>query len=346
MESPDADGLSFEVIDLEVGWGGLPRALKTKERLQLRETVVLVERNAPDLEAELSHAGQHFLTIDHESYIGAAAKTIDRRSPYTALEQIERLTGRRAAGCEGIIANERGGIPARARALWGTARPLPERPRLEWQGAFGDSWPPRRDARDGCSEPEPQPYEFKPDWDRAKTACDVASGSSRYQGVRQRLWALRDHDFALARETLASNPYASAPPDVARDEIVAAIGGAVRLVRLWTGRETHKGREAIDARDLILALAPLELPPAPGRRDLRMAGARVRHAEIVEDHAGDTYRAIYTVKLADVVYVLRAFQKKARRGIATPKCEIELIEARLAVAERHHRERRQERGRS
>ena len=68
--------------------------------------------------------------------------------------------------------------------------------------------------------------------------------------------------------------------------------------------------------------------------------------EIVEDHAGDTYRAIYTVKLADAVYGLRAFQKKARRGIATPKREIELIKARLAVAERHQRERRQERGRS
>ena len=78
------------MIDLEIGWGGLPRALKTHERLRLRETVVLVERNAPDLEAEPSHAGQHFLTIVHTSYIGTAAKTIDRRSPYTALEQIER----------------------------------------------------------------------------------------------------------------------------------------------------------------------------------------------------------------------------------------------------------------
>jgi phage-related protein len=77
-----------------------------------------------------------------------------------------------------------------------------------------------------------------------------------------------------------------------------------------------------------------------------MAGARVRHAEIVEDHAGDTCRAIYTVKLADAVYVLHAFEKNARRGIATPKREIELIETRLAIAERHHRERRQERGRS
>ena len=77
-----------------------------------------------------------------------------------------------------------------------------------------------------------------------------------------------------------------------------------------------------------------------------MAGARVRHAEIVEDHAGDTCQAIYTLKLANAVYVLHAFQKNARKGISTPKREIELIKARLAIAERHHRERRQERGRS
>ena len=39
--------------------------------------------------------------------------------------------------------------------------------------------------------------------------------------------------------------------------------------------------------------------------------------EVVDDHAGDTYRAVYTVKFADVVYVLHAFQKKSRRGSAT-----------------------------
>ncbi len=63
--------------------------------------------------------------------------------------------------------------------------------------------------------------------------------------------------------------------------------------------------------------------------------------EIAEDYDGDTYRAVYTVKFADVVYVLHAFQKKAKRRIATPRNEIELIKARLKVAERHHRVRRQ-----
>lgn len=58
--------------------------------------------------------------------------------------------------------------------------------------------------------------------------------------------------------------------------------------------------------------------------------------EIVEDHAGDTYRAVYTVRLADRIYVLHAFQKKSKTGIKTPKPEIELIKSRLKRAEEEH----------
>jgi phage-related protein len=54
--------------------------------------------------------------------------------------------------------------------------------------------------------------------------------------------------------------------------------------------------------------------------------------EVVEDFDGDTYRAVYTVKFEGVVYVLHAFQKKSKRGIATPKQDIELIETRLKRA--------------
>ena len=54
--------------------------------------------------------------------------------------------------------------------------------------------------------------------------------------------------------------------------------------------------------------------------------------EIVDDFEGDTYRAVYTVRFAGAVYVLHAFQKKSRRGIATPKPELELIERRLRRA--------------
>jgi len=59
--------------------------------------------------------------------------------------------------------------------------------------------------------------------------------------------------------------------------------------------------------------------------------------EVVEDHDGNTYRAIYTVRFAGVVYVLHAFQKKAKMGIATPKQEIDRLRARLRQAEEHYR---------
>ena len=51
--------------------------------------------------------------------------------------------------------------------------------------------------------------------------------------------------------------------------------------------------------------------------------------EIVENHAGDAYRAIYTVKFREAVCVLHAFQKKSKRGIRTPRREMRIIEANL-----------------
>jgi phage-related protein len=56
--------------------------------------------------------------------------------------------------------------------------------------------------------------------------------------------------------------------------------------------------------------------------------------EIVVDHRGDTFRCVYTVRLADSVYVLHVFQKKSKRGSATPKTDKALIEQRLREAER------------
>jgi phage-related protein len=54
--------------------------------------------------------------------------------------------------------------------------------------------------------------------------------------------------------------------------------------------------------------------------------------EVVDDYDGDTYRAVYTVRFSGVVYVLHAFQKKSKSGIATPRHEIGLIEQRLRRA--------------
>jgi phage-related protein len=62
--------------------------------------------------------------------------------------------------------------------------------------------------------------------------------------------------------------------------------------------------------------------------------------EIVAAFKSDAYRAVYTVRFAGVVYVLHAFQKKSKKGSATPQREIDLIHRRLAAAEQHYKERR------
>ena len=63
-----------------------------------------------------------------------------------------------------------------------------------------------------------------------------------------------------------------------------------------------------------------------------MKGFAAAVLEVVADHRGDTFRAVYTVRLANRVYVLHAFQKKSKRGIATPQAEIDLIKRRLKQA--------------
>ncbi len=65
--------------------------------------------------------------------------------------------------------------------------------------------------------------------------------------------------------------------------------------------------------------------------------------EIVEDHDTNTFRVVYTVKFAGAVYVLHAFQKKAKRGIATPRHEVELIRARYELARTHYEQWRKQR---
>jgi phage-related protein len=98
------------------------------------------------------------------------------------------------------------------------------------------------------------------------------------------------------------------------------------------------------------ALAELMALPAPVRRSMGFAlrfvqgGVKPENVkllrgfkgagvlEVVEDYHGDTYRAVYTVRFAGVVYVLHCFQKKSKKGIATPKQTIDLIKQRLKTA--------------
>jgi phage-related protein len=58
--------------------------------------------------------------------------------------------------------------------------------------------------------------------------------------------------------------------------------------------------------------------------------------EVVDDDPGAAYRAIYTIRFAMAIYVLHVFQKKSKKGIETPRHDIELIKKRLKRAEEHY----------
>lgn len=76
----------------------------------------------------------------------------------------------------------------------------------------------------------------------------------------------------------------------------------------------------------------------PNAKHFKIAGESGVY-EIVSDFDTDTYRAIYAVKIDDQVYVLDAFQKKAKKGIQTPKLDVERIKQRLTAAKRYNKER-------
>ena len=105
----------------------------------------------------------------------------------------------------------------------------------------------------------------------------------------------------------------------------------------WMGstlKDLRDSPEAVkDGIGYALELAQKGEKP-PNTKPLKgFGGASV--LEIVEDFAGDTWRAVYTVAIADRVYVLHFFQKKSKKGIATPKKEIDLIKRRLRDAVDH-----------
>jgi phage-related protein len=61
--------------------------------------------------------------------------------------------------------------------------------------------------------------------------------------------------------------------------------------------------------------------------------------EILDDFGGDTYRAVYTVRFSEVIYVLHVFQKKSKHGVALPKTDAAMIETRLKLAEKHSKKK-------
>src|ERR1035438_3864195 len=75
----------------------------------------------------------------------------------------------------------------------------------------------------------------------------------------------------------------------------------------------------------------------PAAKPWKGAGSGV--LEVVEDHDGNTYRAVYTVRLRWAVYGLHCFQKKSRKGIQTPKEDVELVSRRLRLARQDYEDR-------
>jgi phage-related protein len=103
----------------------------------------------------------------------------------------------------------------------------------------------------------------------------------------------------------------------------------------WIG-SSHKDLMALPADVRRLFGFALSLAQSGDKHDAAkvlkgFGGAGV--LEVVEDDIAGTYRAVYTVKFAQAVFVLHCFQKKSKRGIATPKEDMDIIHARLKIAQ-------------
>ncbi len=132
--------------------------------------------------------------------------------------------------------------------------------------------------------------------------------------------------MAPTRRTLVSDPemmleMASLKPTSRASGVLETVRSFPKPVRVGIGRA------------LQFAQAGSKHPKAKALKGF--AGASV--LEIVEDHTQGTYRAVYTVRFKDAVYVLHAFQKKSKHGIATPQRDIDLVKERLKWAEQQTR---------
>jgi phage-related protein len=109
-----------------------------------------------------------------------------------------------------------------------------------------------------------------------------------------------------------------------------------RLVWIASSRRDMRAMPKDVRRSFGVALYAIqtgETPPiAKALKGLGGAGV----LELVEDDAGGTYRAVYTVRYATAIYVLHVFQKKSKRGKATPQRDIDLVEHRLKRAREIH----------
>ena len=116
-------------------------------------------------------------------------------------------------------------------------------------------------------------------------------------------------------------------------KLLVWVGSSLKDLREFP--EVVKDEMGFALYEAQCGLKPLDAKPLKG-----FGGANV--LEIVSDYQTDTYRAVYTVRFNERVYVLHAFQKKSKRGIKTPPEELEVVRRRLKVAEEDHAKRRAE----
>ena len=116
------------------------------------------------------------------------------------------------------------------------------------------------------------------------------------------------------------------------------MNGSEPVVWVGSSRRDLRGFPREVRREIGQALYTAQQGEDPSPKPLKgFGGGSV--LEIVADQEGGTWLAVYTVRYREAIYVLHAFQKKSKRGIATPKKDIDLIRRRLAEAERLHQER-------
>ena len=116
-----------------------------------------------------------------------------------------------------------------------------------------------------------------------------------------------------------------APPNL---RPVVWVGASLRELRAFPDAVQDKVGYA-----MYVAQAGGKHPSAKPLKGFGGAGV----LEIVEDHDGSSYRAVYTARFSEAIYALHAFQKKSTTGIATPKRTLDLVRARLKQAEELHR---------
>lgn len=111
-------------------------------------------------------------------------------------------------------------------------------------------------------------------------------------------------------------------------KLLVWVGSSLKDLREFP--EAVKDEMGFALYEAQCGLKPLDAKPLKG-----FGGASV--LEIVSDYQKDTYRAVYTVRFNERIYVLHAFQKKSKKGIATSQSDIELIKRRLKQAEELHK---------